>query len=252
MLNHIMSKVSEDITVGIGAYTDVGKIMKIRDDIDFCPVKVLKDEETALLALKKGYVDCLVRGTLRSSHFIRALFKHYGLEKTYRIALLGTVDRKFFLFAPVGIDEGESLKGKIKLANYGKDVLSTLGVEPHITILSGGRRDDLGRSRYVDVTIIEARMMAEELGIMHHEIMIEDAIKDSNFIIAPDGISGNLIYRTLTHLGCGTSHGALYYPLAEQGTVIVDTSRAADPPEYTTAIMLANAFKVMKCYPEMK
>jgi predicted methyltransferase MtxX (methanogen marker protein 4) len=81
---------------------------------------------------------------------------------------------------------------------------------------------------------------------MHHEIMIEDAIQESNFIIAPDGISGNLIYRTLVHLGGGSSHGALYYPLAKEGTVIVDTSRSADELEYKTAIMLANAYKVMR------
>ncbi|MHC1609325.1 MAG: methanogenesis marker protein Mmp4/MtxX [Candidatus Methanofastidiosia archaeon] len=247
MLNTIKKMTSKDITVGIGAYTDVKKIMELKDKFDICPLKVLKDEETALMALKRGDIDCLVRGTLRSSFFLKALFKHYDVQKTYRIALMGTANKKYFLLAPVGIDEGESLNEKISLVNYGKDFLSTLNIEPKISILSGGRRDDLGRSRYVDMTIIEARTIAEELGIMHHEIMIEDAIKESNFIIAPDGISGNLIYRTLVHMGRGTSHGALYYPLAKNGTVIVDTSRAANVKEYETAIILANAFKVMKC-----
>lgn len=246
MLKLLEQSVSPDITVGIGAYTDVKKILSIKDSFDLCPLKIIKDEETALIALKRGDIDCLVRGTLRSSYFLKALYKQYNLQKTYRIALLGSVDKKYFLFAPVGIDEGESLKEKISLANYGKDLLSTLGIEPRISILSGGRSDDLGRSRYVDMTIIEARRIAEELNVMHHEIMIEDAIQESNFIIAPDGISGNLIYRTLVHLGGGSSHGALYYPLAKEGTVIADTSRAADEEEYKTAIMLANAYKVMR------
>lgn len=246
MLDLLEKAVSPDITVGIGAYTDVKKILDVRDAFDLCPVKVIKDEETALIALKRGDIDCLVRGTLRSSAFLKALYAHFNVHKAFRIALLGTVDKKYFLFAPVGIDEGESLNEKITLVRYGKDLLDTLGITPKISILSGGRRDDLGRSRYVDMTIIEARRIAEELGIMHHEIMIEDAIKESNFIIAPDGISGNLIYRTLVHLGGGSSHGALYYPLAKEGTVIADTSRAADEQEYKTAIMLANAYKVMR------
>lgn len=247
MLDIIKGMVSKDIVVGLGAYTDLPKILELKDSFDLCPLRIIKDEESALIALKRGKIDCLVRGTLRSSYFLRALYKHYGIQKSYRIALLGTSQGKYFLFAPVGIDEGESLNEKAMLINYGKELLSTLHIEPKISILSGGRWDDIGRSRYVDMTIIEARNIAEDLGIRHHEIMIEEAIKDSNFIVAPDGISGNLIYRTLVHLGNGTSHGALYYPLANEGTIIVDTSRAADKKEYETAIMLANAYKVMKC-----
>ncbi|MHC1604867.1 MAG: methanogenesis marker protein Mmp4/MtxX [Candidatus Methanofastidiosia archaeon] len=247
MLKKIKEKVSNKIMVGIGAYTDAKKIRKIKDNFDMCPLKILKDEKTALMALKKGKIDCLVRGTLRSSYFLKALYATYNVQKTFRVALLGTVNKKYFLFAPVGIDEGESLEEKVKLVECGKDILSTLDIKPKISILSGGRKDDLGRSEHVDVTIIDARKIANELGITHHEIMIEDAIKNSNFIIAPDGISGNLIYRTLVHLGGGSSHGALYYPLAKEGTVIVDTSRAADAREYEDAIIFANAFKVMKC-----
>ncbi|MHC1598514.1 MAG: hypothetical protein ACXQT0_02865, partial [Candidatus Methanofastidiosia archaeon] len=143
MLNTIKKMTSKDITVGIGAYTDVKKIMELKDKFDICPLKVLKDEETALMALKRGDIDCLVRGTLRSSFFLKALFKHYDVQKTYRIALMGTANKKYFLLAPVGIDEGESLNEKISLVNYGKDFLSTLNIEPKISILSGGRRDDL-------------------------------------------------------------------------------------------------------------
>ncbi|KYC49774.1 MAG: putative methyltransferase mtx subunit X [Candidatus Methanofastidiosum methylothiophilum] len=116
-------------------------------------------------------------------------------------------------------------------------------VEPKISVLSGGRAKDLGRSERVDKSIVEAEALAEKYGIYHAEILIENAIKNSNFILAPDGISGNLIYRTLIHLGCGSSHGALYYPLAIDDTIIVDTSRAAPKEEYISSIALANAIK---------
>ncbi|MDL5501593.1 MAG: methyltransferase, partial [Candidatus Methanoperedens sp.] len=51
----------------------------------------------------------------------------------------------------------------------------------------------------------------------------------------PDGISGNLIFRTLVFLGGGYGHGA---PVLME-KVFVDTSRVGG--HYTRAIMLASA-----------
>ena len=53
-------------------------------------------------------------------------------------------------------------------------------------------------------------------------------------IIAPDGISGNLIFRTLAFLGAGHGHGA---PVVNIDRIFVDTSRAS--PDYTNALLLA-------------
>ena len=57
-------------------------------------------------------------------------------------------------------------------------------------------------------------------------------------IIAPDGISGNLIFRTLLHLGGGHSHGAFYLGSNFPGPVM-DTSRVGSAEEYTGAVVLA-------------
>ncbi len=83
---------------------------------------------------------------------------------------------------------------------------------------------------------------AKELGIIarHYTILIEDAIKESNFIVAPDGISGNLIFRTIAFLGGGDGLGA---PVLMDDYVFVDTSRVGG--HFTKAIMLASALSYL-------
>nr|HML26066.1 methyltransferase [Methanomethylovorans sp.] len=65
-------------------------------------------------------------------------------------------------------------------------------------------------------------------------------IKEANFLIAPDGISGNLIFRTLVFLGCGDGMGA---PILMDKYVFVDTSRVGG--HYAKAIMVAGALANM-------
>lgn len=243
MLNIIRGRIDPNLTIGIGAYESPEKIEDVANSIDFCNVEVFNDSAKIISALKKGEIDAIVRGTLQSSDFLKEVKNNYEIDKIYRIGLLGTYDKKYFFFAPLGIDEGEDLKEKELFIEYAKDLLKRFKVEPKISVLSGGRAKDLGRSERVDKSIVEAEVLAEKYGINHAEILIENAIINSNFILAPDGISGNLIYRTLIHLGCGSSHGALYYPLAIDDTIIVDTSRAAPKEEYISSIALANAIK---------
>jgi len=111
-----------------------------------------------------------------------------------------------------------------------------------VGILSGGRFEDKGRDITVDRTLEDAEIVTKKvyaLGIeaKNYSILIEDAIKEANFIMAPDGISGNLIFRTLVFLGGGYGHGA---PVLME-KVFVDTSRVGG--HYTRAIMLASALK---------
>jgi predicted methyltransferase MtxX (methanogen marker protein 4) len=121
-----------------------------------------------------------------------------------------------------------------------------LNVEPKISILSGGRLGDVGRDVIVDKTISIAEEVVAflkkenpNLNINHDEILIENAIyNQSNLIIAPDGISGNLIYRTLVHLGGGKAYGAIYMDLNK---VIIDTSRVGNLSEIHGALILALA-----------
>jgi len=80
----------------------------------------------------------------------------------------------------------------------------------------------------------EAELVAKLSGSVHCEILIENAIETCGLIIAPDGISGNLVFRTLTFLGGGHGHGA---PVVNISRIFVDTSRAS--PNYVNALLLA-------------
>ncbi|WP_321419049.1 methanogenesis marker protein Mmp4/MtxX [uncultured Methanomethylovorans sp.] len=203
------------------------------------PEKVIVD------LLVSGYVDAAVRGTARASDTLSYLKKTINIDKLHRVALLTTAEGTPFFIAPVGIDEGEDLADKMEFARLGSEHISRFGIEPVIGFLSGGRMGDVGRNSRVDRTLADGEFLSNRLNEMgikakHYTILIEDAIKEANFIIAPDGISGNLIFRTLVFLGCGDGMGA---PVLMDKYVFVDTSRVGG--HYTKAIMVAGALSNM-------
>ncbi|MGZ7117650.1 MAG: methanogenesis marker protein Mmp4/MtxX, partial [Methanobacterium sp.] len=104
--------------------------------------------------------------------------------------------------------------------------------------LSGGRPQDMGRSPKVDNSIEEGikltRIIKDKYFVKHYFILIEDAIKDgANFILAPDGISGNLIFRTLVFLGSTLSYGAITLGIDQ---IFLDTSRSQTVDGYKRAL----------------
>ncbi len=206
------------------------------------PMLVSSDPEAALIRLlKEGKVDGVVRGSLSASVTLKNLKSVMGLQKIMRVSLLKTPDWKFFFFAPVGVDEGWTVEEKVELGVLGADLMRRFGIEPDIGILSGGRLGDRGRSPRVDQSMDDAEEVARLLssrGIKakHAEILIEDAVREHNYVIAPDGITGNLIFRSLCLVGGGEGYGA---PLVGTDIVYVDTSRAGSG--YENAICIASA-----------
>jgi putative methanogen marker protein 4 len=157
------------------------------------------------------------------------------VQRLERAALLETADGTLFFLAPVGVDEGWEIGEKIELARKAQALAVRLGLRAKIGVLSGGRSGDIGRHPAVDRSLADAELIARMTGGSHYEILIEDAVQDCGVIIAPDGISGNLIFRTLVFLGSGRGHGA---PVLNIGRTFVDTSRAT--PDYANAIRLAD------------
>lgn len=207
---------------------------------------VSDDPEGDLVKLLDGQVNAVVRGSLGANRVLATVKTRFKLPFTARLALLETSSKDYFFFAPVGIDEGRSVKEKLYFIREGVKIIQALGFTPKVAVLSGGRISDIGRDRTVDNTIKEAENVLKEarkengnLDIKHYEILIEEAIAEkANLIIAPDGISGNLAYRTLIHLGGGASYGAPYLGLPKP---MIDTSRAAPVGEYVGAIVFASA-----------
>ena len=240
--------------IGIGAGADIGRVLAAAGGAppgtevsvytsgeyagsihDPCLVLADRPEVALVGALMAGEIDAAVRGTLPSNATLRALREATGVDHLLRIALLSTRRGRRFLLAPVGVDEGWTVEEKVEIIERGRGYLATFGLPGEVAVLSGGRHGDLGRHPAVDRSIAQAELVARLTGAVHREILIEEAIGSAGLILAPDGISGNLIFRTLVHLGEGHAHGA---PVVNIDRIFVDTSRAS--PDYANALITAS------------
>jgi len=196
--------------------------------------------------LNNNLISCAIRGSLSSSRFLKNLDVILNISEINRLALLETNSGHQFFFGPVGVDECNNLNDKKLFVEKSLTELSTLNIEPKISILSGGRLGDIGRNADIDKNIKEAQELVDffklekpDVEIEHTEILIEKAIENkSNLILAPNGVSGNLIYRTLVHLGGGKAYGAIYMGIDYN---IIDTSRVGDFSEIYGGFILALA-----------
>jgi putative methanogen marker protein 4 len=233
-------------TIIVGNLEQAQKDYLKKEKIQFQSSK--NPEETLLKMLASNEVDSVVRGSLPATDFLKQAKAQLNVKNLRRIALLESANGNQFFFAPVGIDEGKTVEEKINFVSDGVNLLQNLGIPPKVAILSGGRAGDIGRDPVVDQTISDAEEAVKIIreknvtqNVQNYQILIEDAEKDkANLILAPDGISGNLIYRTLVHLGKGASYGALYTNLPK---TIIDTSRVGPIKEYVGAIIFASALK---------
>lgn len=200
-----------------------------------------KPEQALIQLLKDKKVDGVVRGSLGANSTLKALKATMNIKKVMRVSLLKTPNSKFFFFAPVGVDEGWTIEDKVELGELGANLIRRFGIEPKVGIMSGGRLDDRGRSVRIDKSLDDAVAVVKALrekGVDAYDaqILIEDAVNQYQYVIAPDGISGNLVFRALCLVGCGEGYGA---PLVGADVVYVDTSRAGEG--YENAICMAAA-----------
>ncbi len=219
--------------VGVGV---AGKASRLRFPPSWDHLVFFDDAQNMLTALRERRIAAAVRGELEAHSFLESVKAVTGARRLFRIALLSTARGTPFLFAPVGIDEGNDLRGQLELVKHGRSLLAELGWPDRVGVLAGGREEDRHRCAAVERSLRRSEEVASRTGARLRYILIEEAAERDHLIIAPDGISGNLAYRTLVHLGGGGSHGAVYFPMRE---VLVDTSRAGPPPEHAEAVKLA-------------
>ncbi len=227
------------IAAGVGRNK---KVLEASKSMNF-EVFFTESEEELVELLIKGYYDAAIRGSLSASKIITKFREKYT-NRISRASFFDLNGHKFFL-APVGIDEGDSLDQKLHIAEAGSEFLKCMGMKPKIAVLSGGRAQDAGRSKKIDASLAEGELLTSilsdkyyEVVVKHYYILIEAAVEDgANLIIPPDGISGNLIFRTLAFLGGGKSNGAVTFGINE---IFIDTSRSQDVEGYKRALELAH------------
>ncbi len=230
--------------VGIGLGEDSRKVLKSARDAErngYAEVVTFESAEGMIASLRNGEVDAVVRGDLSANQAMAEVKAQFSLDHLLRAALMQPKGGRMFFLAPVGVDEGWGVQQKLEFIRYSAPLFRQLGLPMQAGVLSGGRLGDIGRSPEVDRSIhdaIEVERLGREEGydVEHCQILIEEAVRTKNLVIAPDGIAGNIIFRTM-HLvdGC-VSMGA---PILNLGKVFIDTSRAKRC--YTDSIALASA-----------
>ncbi|MBA2861312.1 methanogenesis marker protein Mmp4/MtxX [Methanococcus maripaludis] len=189
-----------------------------------------------------------VRGSLSSSDLIPILRKKIG--KFYRASILkNPFNNEIFILAPVGIDEISedpkmSLDEKLEIIKYSLEFLKSREITPKVGILSAGRLSDVGRSKKIDDSIIEAENLLKRVKsleffenpeIDHKGILIEEYLKEGyNIIISDDGISGNLLFRAFALVCNLEGFGAII--LNSENIKFIDTSRSGSWKRYYNAV----------------
>lgn len=232
---------SSRLRVGIGLPAPQASKLARRLVAIGCGVELagFRDEDGLVSALADGEIQAAIRGVLNSAGALAELKGAFSLKEVMRAAVLEESGGKKFLLAPVGIDEGCDGRSRLSLAKATVKYFSAAGWNVSCGVLSKGRLGDAGRGEGIRASLRDGRMIVKGLrsgGIeaKHFEILIEDAVKASDLILAPDGVSGNMIFRTLHFLGSCRAYGA---PVVNMDRVFVDTSRAK--ADFSDSVLLA-------------
>jgi len=204
------------------------------------------DPHLLVMALKNGAIDAAVRGTMSSVKILAELKREFALKETMRTALLADSNGKPFLLTPVGIDEGMDMESRLRLVLSTMSYFSAAGWRLEVAVLSKGRTEDRGRSKEIEASLLEGdklvlRLRKDGLKAEHRTILLEDAVAKADLVVAPDGVSGNLIFRAMHFVGGGRAYGA---PVVNMKKVFVDTSRSK--VDFTDSILLAAGLSSVK------
>ena len=225
------------IVVGIGENKNIKKACKLfNEDVE---IKFVENDSELVDAILNPNIDAVIRGSLPASGVIKNLKKEFP-----DISRATYVNGEYeFLLTPVGIDEGNTIDEKFKIAENCAQFLKKLNKTPKIAILANGRKGDYGRSEEISKSIEESEKLTElikrntEYNVKNYYILIEQAISNgANIIIAPDGIIGNIIFRTLILVNKWPSYGAVTFGV---NTIYIDTSRDQSVDGYLRSLQLA-------------
>ncbi len=228
-----------DARVGIGRGSDAGNVERSVLAMEGCDVRIYDDPNELVSDLVSGRIDAAIRGDMSSSMLLPILKKGLGLKGLERVAFMEPRGGRLIILSPVGIDEGWTEDQRFDLAVRSADLARRVGMGARIAVMSGGRCEDVGRCKAVDRSIESARsivrrLVSEGYDAYHSQILIEDAVREADIVIAPEGITGNIIFRTMHMVGGAKALGA---PVVNTEKVFIDTSRAKT--DYRDSIALA-------------
>ncbi len=206
-----------------------------------CRVSVGGYEDPALMVrdLIDHKIDAAVRGALGSLEVLNELKRQFGIKEVRRTAVLENSSGKPFLLTPVGIDEGRTVSARVELVKATAAYFLPVGWKLSVGVLSKGRAEDSSRGREIRKSLSEGEEIARTLASQgipakHYSILLEEAVRESDLVVAPDGVTGNLIFRSMHFVGSGVAYGA---PVLNIPEAFVDTSRSK--ADFSDAVLMA-------------
>lgn len=228
------------IAIGIGTNNNILKAIEEFEKEYQADIDLVHDDNDLANAILDDDIDAVVRGSLAASGVIKKVKENFP---DISRATYVNGDGKEFLLSPVGIDEGNTVEEKFKIAKNCGEFLEKLGKEPKIAILADGRKGDYGRSEKISKSIDDSEKLTQmikentDFEVKNYYILIEQAIQDKcNVIIAPDGIIGNIIFRTLILVNSWPSYGAVTFGI---NGIYIDTSRDQSVEGYLRSLIFA-------------
>lgn len=228
------------IAIGIGTNNNILKAIEEFEKEYQADIDLVHDDNDLANAILDDDIDAVVRGSLAASGVIKKVKENFP---DISRATYVNGDGKEFLLSPVGIDEGNTVEEKFKIAKNCGEFLEKLGKEPKIAILADGRKGDYGRSEKISKSIDDSEKLTQmikentDFEVKNYYILIEQAIQDKcNVIIAPDGIIGNIIFRTLILVNSWPSYGAVTFAI---NGIYIDTSRDQSVEGYLRSLIFA-------------
>lgn len=225
------------IAVGLGENKNILEAVEKFKLENNCNVIVINNENDFINCFDDKNIDIVIRGSL-SSHNILKNIKNNNFSR----ASFFKKDDYEFLLSPVGIDEGKTIDEKYEIIKNCESFIKNLKKEPKIAILAGGRKEDYGRSNEIDNSIKESEELYKIVKdnslseVKNYYILIEEAIADkNNIIIAPNGIIGNILFRSFSLVNSWPSYGAISFGLNK---IFIDTSRSQSVDGYLRSLNL--------------
>ncbi len=203
-------------------------------------LKLIENEELLAKSILDKNINATIRGSLTASNVLKQLKERY--PKISRATYINGQGHEF-LISSVGIDEGNTTEEKLKIAIHCIDFLKKLNKTPKIATLSYARPGDYGRSEEINKSLDDTEKLTKLIEKHTNQkiedkcVLIDQAIKNKcNILIAPNGIVGNTIFRTLVLLNSWPSFGAITLGIDE---IYIDTSRDQNVEGYLRSLKLA-------------
>ena len=229
------------IAIGVGENENIIQACHIfKEKHPKTELRLVYSDEDLIKAAFDRNIDAVIRGSLSASNIIAKLKERY--PHLSRATYINNGEQEFLL-TPVGIDEGNTVEDKFRIALNCIDFLKQVEKTPKIAILAEGREDDFGRDSSVSNSIKDSRKLTKLLSentdedVKNYHILIEKAVNEKrNIIIAPNGRVGNIIFRTMVLLNSWPSYGAVTFGMDR---VYIDTSRDQSIEGYLRSLVLA-------------